>query len=323
MYGAHMARKQRIYYPGAFYHIILRGNAQQDVFFDDCDRYRFLLLMQEAVEKFGCRIHAFCLMSNHIHIALQVGDISLSRVMQNLSFRYTTWINRRMKRSGHLFQGRYKALLVDADTYLCELAAYIHLNPVRAGMVVKPEDYLWSGHHAYLLDGYYPWFTSDYLLGLFDSESDKARELYLCYIAERIGDRLTDQFLKGGIDSRLLGEESFVEEAMGKAQIRMEIKPTLEEIIEIVKGICAVDNEALYSLHRGRVAAEARALIAWGVAEYSDCTISETGRLFGRDVTTLSNSIMRLKLKACSDAAVAGKIDAVRQAIMNKATTQA
>lgn len=318
-----MARKQRIFYPGAFYHIILRGNAQQDVFFDDCDRYRFLLLMQEAVEKFGCRIHAFCLMTNHIHIAMQVGAIPLSRVMQNLSYRYTSWINRRMKRSGHLFQGRYKALLVDADTYLRELVAYIHLNPVRAGVVASPEDYPWSGHHAYLVNGYYPWFTTDFLLGMFDLHSDKAGELYQCFMAERIGDRQTDQFLKGVIDSRLLGEENFIEEAMCKAQIQMEVKPTLEEIIAIVKDICTIDEETLCSLQRGRVAAEARALIAWGVAEFSDRTISEAGRLFGRDVTTLSNAIMRLKSKACSDELVAGKIDAVRRAITNKATTQA
>ncbi len=88
-----MARKQRIHYPGALYHVILCGNAQQDIFFENGDWYRFYLLLQTVVEKFGCHIHAFCLMTNHVHIAIQVGETPLSRIMQNLALRYTTWIN--------------------------------------------------------------------------------------------------------------------------------------------------------------------------------------------------------------------------------------
>jgi REP element-mobilizing transposase RayT len=87
------------------------------------------------VEKFGCRIHAFCLMNNHIHLVLQVADIPLSRIMQNVSLRFTKWINYSRSRTGHLFQGRYKSLLIDAETYLLELVRYVHLNPVRAGIV--------------------------------------------------------------------------------------------------------------------------------------------------------------------------------------------
>jgi putative transposase len=89
-------------------------------------------------------------MNTHVHLAIQVGGVPLSRILQNLSFRYTRWVNGRRKRSGHLFQGRYKAVLVDADSYLDALVRYIHLNPVRAGMVKEPEEYRWSGHRAYL-----------------------------------------------------------------------------------------------------------------------------------------------------------------------------
>ena len=116
-----MARKPRVHYPTALYHVIMRGNARQDIFFDYEDRIRFYLLLQEGTEKYGHRIHAFCLMTNHVHLAIQVGDVSLSRIMQNLTFRYTKWINWRQNRSGHLFQGRYKAVLIDADSYLLEL----------------------------------------------------------------------------------------------------------------------------------------------------------------------------------------------------------
>jgi len=110
-----MARKPRIHLPGGFYHVMLRGNAGQDIFLTDEDRYHFYLLMQEGVERFAHRIHAFCCMSNHIHLVIQVADISLSRIMQNLSFRHTQWMNKKQRRTGHLFQGRYKAILVDAD----------------------------------------------------------------------------------------------------------------------------------------------------------------------------------------------------------------
>jgi len=143
-----MTRKSRIHYPGAVYHVILRGNGGEDIFFARQDRTRFYLLLQEGVERYGHRIHAFCCMTNHVHLAIQVAEISLAKIIQNVSFRYTRHINKRKKRIGHLFQGRYKALLIDAETYLLELVRYIHLNPVRAGIVHKPDEYPWSGHRA-------------------------------------------------------------------------------------------------------------------------------------------------------------------------------
>ena len=145
-----MARKPRLHYSGASYHVILRGNGGQDIFIDKKDRTRFYFLLQEGVERYRHRIHAYCLMTNHVHLAIQVGDVPLSRIIQNLSFRYTRYLNRRKNQVGHLFQGRYKALLIDADSYLLELVRYIHNNPVRAGMVKTAEEYPWSSHHAYL-----------------------------------------------------------------------------------------------------------------------------------------------------------------------------
>ena len=115
-----MARKHRIYYPGAYYHVILRGNTQQDIFFTDNDRFRFYLLLQEGIERYGHTIHAFCLMNNHIHLLCQVDLVPLSRIIQNIAFRYARWINWSRERTGHLFQGRYKAILIDADEYLCK-----------------------------------------------------------------------------------------------------------------------------------------------------------------------------------------------------------
>ena len=141
-----MARTPRIHFPGAFYHVMLRGKGGADIFLDEQDHSRFYLLLQESVERFGSRVHAFCLMDNHVHLVLQVGTIPLSRMLQNLSFRHARWINWRRKTVGHVFQGRYQAILIDADNYLLQLVAYLHLNPLRAGMVKRPEDYPWSSH---------------------------------------------------------------------------------------------------------------------------------------------------------------------------------
>lgn len=140
-----MARKPRVHYPTALYHVILRENGGQEIFFSKEDRFWFYLLLQEGIERYGHRIHAFCLMTNHIHLAIQVGDMTLARIIQNISVRYTRWVNWRQGRTEHLFQGGYKAALVDVDSYLLGLTRYIYLNPVRSGIVREPENYPWSG----------------------------------------------------------------------------------------------------------------------------------------------------------------------------------
>ena len=177
-----MARKPRIHFPGAVYHVMIRGNSGLPVFFGDPDRSRFYLILQETIERFDFRLHAFCCMDNHIHMAIQIGDIPLSRIMQNLSVRYTAWINHSQHRTGHLFQGRYKAILVDADGYLLQLVRYIHLNPVRAGIVTTPDDFSGSGHRAYLGIETLPWLTTSFVLSLLSTDISGLK--YRKFIAE-------------------------------------------------------------------------------------------------------------------------------------------
>ena len=115
-----MALRRRYHYPGATYHVMLRGNDGQPIFFSDDDRCRLCLLIQEGCERYGHRILSYCFMTNHIHLAIQVDQVNLSRFMQNISFRYTRYVNWKMKRIGHLFQGRFKSVLVDSGYYLKE-----------------------------------------------------------------------------------------------------------------------------------------------------------------------------------------------------------
>lgn len=300
-----MPRKPRIHYPGALYHVMLRGNAGEPVFFDESDRCRFYLLLQEGVERFGFRVHAFCCMTNHIHLALQVGEIPLSRIMQNLSLRYTAWFNRRQERSGHLFQGRYKALLIDGESYLLELVRYLHLNPVRAAVVSLPEDYPWSSHRGYLGREVLPWLTTDWSLSLFATQVSKARREYSRYVQEGLLDGHREEFQRGTCEGRILGDDRFAEEALSRAKERKRHPPRLHDVIESVCRYYELTPDALRAPGKGRPGSEGRAWAAWLVRETPHLTLTGLGEYLGRDVATLSQAARRLEVCLDSDPAAA------------------
>lgn len=252
-----MPHKPCIHYPGAVYHVILRGNARQDIFFGETDRCRFSLLVQEGTERFGHRIIAFCQLTNHVHLAIQVGDVPLSCIIQNLSFRYTRWINWRQQRCGHLFQGRYKAVLVDAHTHLLELTAYIHLNPVRAGMIEKPQNYPWSSHRAYLGMESVPWLFSEYVLRHFSNKLQQARSLFSEFVIDRIaGGHREELYGKGSIDNRVIGEDRFVERVLRQAQTLPLSKPSIGVVLGAVMRIYALREEDLWGAGQKRLPSE-------------------------------------------------------------------
>jgi REP-associated tyrosine transposase len=143
-----MARQPRIEYPGALYHVISRGIERRDLFRDDTDRKRYLFYLERAVERFKCRIFGYCLMGNHVHLAIETGKIPLSRIMRSINTSYAGYFNTRHRRSGYLFQGRYKAFLVEKEPYLLSLVRYIHENPVKARIVSTPAAYRWSSHRV-------------------------------------------------------------------------------------------------------------------------------------------------------------------------------
>ena len=308
-----MPRKPRIHYPGALYHVILRGNARQDIFFDDSDRCRFFLLVQDGIERFGHRVLAFCQLTNHVHLAIQVGDVPLSRILQNLSFRYTRWVNWRRDRCGHLFQGRYKAVLVDADTHLLELTAYIHLNPVRAGMVDKPENYIWSSHRAYLGMETVPWLWSETVLGYFSEKLEEARLRFAEFVADRIAEGHREEFYgKGSIDNRVIGEDRFVEGVLGRAESLPVGKPSLEAVLAAVTKIYGLREEDLRSPGQKRLPSEARSLAAWAVRELTDTPLNNLAGRLGRDASTLSAAIRRFEVRVKNEPDLAGKVETLK-----------
>ena len=170
-----MARPLRVEYPGAYYHVINRGNAGENIFIDERDREKFLEYLAKGTERFITKIHTYCLMSNHYHLLIETPQANLSVAIQWLNVSYSVYFNKRHRRRGHLFQGRFKAILLDANEYLILLSRYIHLNPVRAKMVTHPLEYSWSSYPVFAGKRRKPdWLITETVLSYFGKEKKAA-----------------------------------------------------------------------------------------------------------------------------------------------------
>ena len=303
-----MARKPRLHVSGGLYHVILRGNARQDVFFSPADRRYFHELMAEGVERFGYRVHAFCLMTNHLHLALQAGEQPLSAGLQNLAFRYTRYLNARLKRVGHLFGGRFKAFLVDQDRYALALVRYIHLNPVRAGMVKTPLAYAYSSHRAYLGQEQLPWLTTDWVLGQFGARNSAARTRYARFVNDAITEGHSEVFYGGQADARIVGEADFVKTIL-KSKVKRAKAPALEDLVAYVRPRYQLTQAALLAPGRARQPAQARALVCWLAIKTQAASLTALAHAFKRDISTLSHAVSRLDARSRTDAAFADMLD--------------
>ncbi len=303
-----MARKPRLHVSGGLYHVILRGNARQKIFFAEEDRRRFYELLAEGVTRFGYRVHAFCLMTNHLHLALQAGERPLSAGLQNLAFRYSGYVNRRRKRAGHLFEGRFKAYLVDQDSYGLALVRYIHLNPVRARIVKQPGAYPYSGHRAYLGREALPWLTTDWVLGQFGSRIGTARARYARFVNDGRAEGHNAAFYGGQADSRIVGEEDFVK-AILKPKARPHRALAIPELLTYVCRHYRLNEKALLAAGRARLPAEARALLAWLALKTQAASLSALAQTFGRDISTLSHALSRLEARSRKSTASAKALD--------------
>ena len=203
-----MSRPLRIGYSDALYHLTLRGNARGEIFLDDTDREIFLNVLAAVVERFGWRIHAYCLMGNHYHLLAETPQPNLSQGMRWLNGVYTQRFNRRHERVGHVFQGRFKSILVERESYLLELARYIVLNPVRAGLTNAPDLWRWSSYRATTGEQEAPpWLSVNWILGQFGQGEELARDCYRKFVAAGLDHASPWRYLRGQV---LLGTEPFV-----------------------------------------------------------------------------------------------------------------
>jgi len=207
----HMARPLRITYPGAFYHITSRGNERKAVFKSRADRLKFLAYLESAWERYNAAIHCYCLMDNHYHLLLETPSGNLPQVMRHINGAYTTYFNVKRNRAGHLFQGRYKAILVEKDAYAKELSRYIHLNPVRAGLAETPDAYAWTSFNAYAgVESPPEWLLRDFILGYFSPRPTTAQKRYKTFVNALLGTDYASP-LENLVGGSILGDRSFVD----------------------------------------------------------------------------------------------------------------
>lgn len=235
-------------------------------------------------------------MRNHIHLVMQVEDVPLSRIMQNISLRFTKWINYTQSRTGHLFQGRYKALLIDADAYLLELVRYVHMNPVRAGVSATPGEYPWSGHRGYLGMEQIPWLTTELVLSMFSSRKGQTLAAYKLFISEGMSEGRRGEFHSGTCEGRILGDDRFSDEILEKVQQKVEREYTLEQVVRAVCDHYRISPETLREPGKGRPMAEARGVAAAIVQESSRLRLIDLAKLLKRDNSTLTKAAQRLKV---------------------------
>lgn len=258
-----MVRPLRLEYPGALYHVTSRGNAQADIFLCDDDREAFVSLLGDEVGQQGWVCYAWCLMDNHYHFLVEIPEANLCRGMQRLNGRYTQAFNRRHGRVGHVFQGRYKAILVEKDAHLLELCRYIVLNPVRAGMVAEAGEWRWSSYNEVLRGGSgESWLAADALLGLFANRRKEAMARYACFVADGVAaaspwDQLHGQVYLGGeeflVASRERVAQLSVDRDIPSAQQHPE-RPDAERVIADVAGAYGVKVEEVLDRKRHREA---------------------------------------------------------------------
>ena len=241
-----MARKPRIEYEGAFYHVIVRGNQKQKVFKDRLDFLKYLEFLTGYKERHHYNLYSYVLMSNHVHLLIETREIPLSKVMQGINQSYTMYFNRRYKTAGHLFQGRYKAILCDRDAYLLTLIKYIHLNPIRARIVKEIGDYQWSSHHNYVKQKKESNIVdNDRVLRMFSEYESVARKLYKTFMGDEISIKKEDIYRT--IDQRILGEDKFIDEVMEKyeGELKKEKRGKEYSLPEIAKAIEKINGVTL------------------------------------------------------------------------------
>lgn len=292
-----MPRRPRLHLPGGFYHLILRGNARQAIFFDAEDRQRWEDNLQAGMQRHSHRIHAYCWMTNHVHLAVQAHAQPLGPFIADMAGHYARTTNLKMGRSGHLFERRYRAILIQETRYLRELVRYIHLNPLRAGMVTNLTNYLWSSHAAYLGAPGPAWLTVDRVLALFADRESIARQRYAEFMGQPQPGTVIKSLRQGGeTDGRALGDDDWQREVLERLDT-CHAPTSLDELVATICQQHRVTEVQLASSSRARRYSAIRAEIALAATARQVATVTDVARRFGRSQPGLSRAMNRLRAR--------------------------
>jgi putative transposase len=294
-----MARKKRFYRIDSCHHVMLRGNGGQDLFLDIADRVRFCLLLQAASEKYTFRVHAFCFMKNHVHLMLEPLERPLQDGVHSFSFRYAQYFNAKYGKRGYLYQGRFRSICVQDGTYFKRLIRYIHLNPVHAGLVQKPENYQWSSYRAFLGHDHYVWLCKERVLSNFGPTYKESLDYMTWFIYQQIDIEAEAAEIKNAFHIGIFEEKDPSEQIERPQSSPFKDLLTTCMLDKAVDFVCShynLSSSDLSSSSRKSQLVEARACLALIVQKSKNLNFSELGRLLARD----PSSISRLASKANS-----------------------
>ena len=311
-----MGRRARIHFAGAFYHVIARGNRGQKIFREDGDYRLYLKFLKEYKDRFGCCLYAYALMPAHVHLLVETGATALSKVMQVLQFRYTRNFNIKYRKWGHLFQSRYKAILCERDSYLLELSAYLHLNPVRAGLVDDPSKYPWSSYPSYMSKEIGSLVDRDFLFSRFSGKRGVARREYEKFVKSRMGQGRRDDFYELK-EQRFLGPNEFVEDI----HRRIKEEPALVydlgigEIVSAVGSMFGITRGNFYSFRRSRQGALGRSVAAFLGKKWGGHAFKEFAEHFKRDPVVISKGVRGVEKRLEEDRPFARSIGMIEKTL--------
>lgn len=320
-----MSRAWRIEYPGALYHVLSRGNERRDIFADDDDRRMFLDTLGEMVERFELDIAAYVLMGNHYHLLLRTHRANLSKSMQWFGVTYTNRFNSLNSHSGHLFQGRFKSMIVQNDAYLLRLSYYIHRNPVRAGMVDRLADYRWSSYANYAYGKKAPgWLNTELLLAQFVNVDDPHRTYRQAAQAYSREEHLLWEELRHGF---ILGGQQFVETIKARylptaphqeIPHQKKVARDLDPAVLLEKAARALGADLERFKNSGKVSGRDvldRDLLLYLIWQQGHQTNQQIGDLFGLTYSAVSRRISMFKNLMLRDDQVKKKLDQIKSII--------
>ena len=296
-----MARPPRLEFPGALYHVTARGNEKRAVFRDDVDRCQYLDRIAHYRGRYRFQLLAYCLMTNHVHLAIRSGVVPLYRVMAGIQSSYTQWFNRRHDRVGHLFQGRYKAFLVQEDRYLLALIRYIHLNPVSGRLATRPSQYRWSSDRSFRTGTCPGWLDLDAALAHLGPTRGVALQRYVDLV-DGPATQPSYETLRA-IDHTVKGEEEF---ALERFEAGDQLEPLLrgvseDRLIEVVARSTGLAKEDLTGPQKGGAIAFARCITAYLGRRFARISTRRLARRLHRDDSSFARPIARLEKRLETD----------------------
>jgi REP element-mobilizing transposase RayT len=322
-----MPRQARLDIAGALHHIMVRGINRSPIFQDEDDKRLFLERLGKEVTEGKCSVYAWVLLDNHAHILFKSGKHSISTVMRRLLTWYAQYFNRKHRRTGHLFENRYKSILCDEENYLLALVRYLHLNPVRAKIVLSLDEldrYPWSGHSALLGRRSHPWMDTRYVLARFGKSMGAGRRGYRRFVEEGLGMGRVPELTGGGLirslggwsrvvgwsrkregeesDERILGSGNFVQAVLQEVEARqlrqLKLRPRGLTIRDVIEEECAkkgVRSRELINGSRRSLLSDVRAVIAHRCVEEVGVSAAEIARHLGVTTSSITRAIARVE----------------------------